>query len=118
MNNYGKALSIAHKYEESNMVMSKAIHYNTNTFSYTTIGQNYEMLGDNDLAETYYWKAHWSTPSKDYPLYLLLKLYDKKGDSEKVLEMGDRILHKQQKVPSVASEQMRKEVNNILKKYQ
>ena len=118
LNNYGKALSLAQRYEESNTILDQATQHIVNSFSYTTMGQNYEMLGDMTLAETYYWKAHWLVPSKDYPLYLLFKLYDKEGDSTKVVDMGYRILHKKQKVPSIASEQIRKDITNIINKYQ
>ena len=118
LNNYGKALSLAQRYEESNTILDQATQHIVNSFSYTTMGQNYEMLGDMALAETYYWKAHWLVPSKDYPLYLLFKLYDKEGDSTKVVDMGYRILHKKQKVPSIASEQIRKDITNIINKYQ
>ncbi|SEE38035.1 O-antigen ligase family protein [Prevotella sp. lc2012] len=118
LNNYGKALSLAQRYEESNTILHQATQHTITSFSYTTMGQNYEMLGDMALAETYYWKAHWLVPSKDYPLYLLFKLYDKEGDSTKVVDMGYRILHKKQKVPSIASEQIRKDITNIINKYQ
>ncbi len=117
LNNFGKALSLAQKYEESNNVMMSAVMFNINTYSYTTIGHNYEKLNKVTLAEEFYWKAHWLTPAKDYPLYLLIKLYDKNGDSAKVLELGNYLLKKRQRIYSVAAEQMKSEVKNIINKH-
>lgn len=118
LNNYGKALSLSQKYAESNTIMSTAIKLNINTFSYITIAHNYEMLGDDSLAEKFYWKAHYVTPKMDFPLYSLVMLYNRLGDSSKVSKIGYKILSREHRGRSVGNEEINKEIEILIKKQQ
>lgn len=118
LNNYGKALSLSQKYVESNTIMSSAIKLNINTFSYITIAHNYEMLENDSLAEKFYWKAHYITPKMDFPLYLLVMLYNRLGDSSKASEIGNKILSREHRNSSVGNEEISKEIEILIKKQQ
>jgi len=74
---YGKALEMAEKNENSIFILNEAKQYLNNTILYTCLGNNYKALGRNNEAEQAYINAWHMAPVKFYPLYLLAKFTTK-----------------------------------------
>ena len=55
-------------------------------------------------------------PSRFYPKYLLAKLYDETGQSEKAVFIANELLQKNVKIESTAIEEIKTEMLEIIKK--
>lgn len=53
-------------------------------------------------------------PSRFYPLYLLVKLYDENGEKNKAVVLARDILKKEVKVSSTAIKEIKAEMRNII----
>lgn len=78
------------------------------------IAQAYEKLHYDDLAEAYFIHASNMCPNRFFPLYYLMNLYQRKGDSARTRDMADKIITKPVKVPSSEVSRMRQEAKKIL----
>ena len=114
LNDYGKALSLSKRYEKSNEIMHDAIGKKMTSYSMITLGHNHKMLGRLQEAENCYWRAYWMAPKKEYPLYLLVKLYEESGKTEQAKKLGRKMLNRPAPIKTKASEQIRNEVMNII----
>ncbi|WP_062176362.1 O-antigen ligase family protein [Dysgonomonas macrotermitis] len=101
-------------YKESNEIIEEAILISGDPSLFTTMGQNYQNLGENMRAEICYQQALYTIPNRIYPYYLLGKLYYETGDYEKTFQMVHIVQTKKPKVPSNAIENMREEMKNII----
>lgn len=82
------------------------------------LGRNYEAMEMTDSAEYYYIKSHLRVPSRHYPHYLLMRLYDRQGRYEDAECQAKIILMKQPKVSSRAIDQMRYAAARYLYKHE
>lgn len=114
LNDYGKSLYLMGNFSESNKILFEAANVHITSFTYLTIGLNYDKLDNFLLAEKYYKKAYWLCPERLYPLYLLIKLYERNGMLQQVSSLGNIALHKKTKINSIAIKQMREEIFSIL----
>ena len=55
-------------------------------------------------------------PHKLYPLYLLARLYDETGQNEKAVSVANKIMEKEIKVESEATEEIRAAMMEIIRK--
>jgi len=113
---YGKALEMAGKHENSITILNEAKPHLNNTVLYTCIGNNYKALGNNTEAEQAYLHAWNMAPAKFYPLYLLAKLYDETGQTEKAMAMANKVMGKEVKVESTAIGEIKEEMRRIIEK--
>ena len=67
------------------------------------------------MAELAYFHAANMIPHKFYPKYLLAKLYEVSGNVEQAKEMALIILEKEIKVQSPAVQEMKQEMEKLLK---
>lgn len=116
LTHYGKALNIAGKQEQSIVILQQAVKYYPNTVAYTTLGDNYKVLEKFAEAEQFYLKASYMNPSRFYPKYLLAKLYDETGQTEKAIMIAQELLNKTVKIESTAIDEIKDEMRNILQK--
>jgi len=116
LTNYGKALSMADKHTRAIEVLQQAAKYYPNTIVYTSLGDSYKKLGQNINAEQAYIHAFKMNPSRFYPKYLLAKLYDGSGQKVKANEVAKELLEKDIKIESTAIEEIKEEMNTIIKK--
>jgi O-antigen polymerase len=114
--NYGKALSMAEEHEKAIEILKQAENYLNTTIIQTATGDSYKALGDFENAEEAYLCASHMTPGKFYPKYLLAKLYDEYNQKEKATKMAIEILEKKVKVESKAIEEIKSEMEVIIKK--
>ncbi len=114
---YAQSLSKTGQYEESNVVLNRAMAISCDPMLYNIMGKNYQHVKNYDLAEECFNKAAAIVPNRLYPYYLLAKLYEEKGEKEKICEMADKIHTKEAKVHSVAVDEMRKELKQMCEKH-
>lgn len=112
--NYGKALSMVGKHEEAVRMLKNARKYYSSTIIETTSGDSYKMLNQYDKAEAHYNRALDMIPSRFYPTYLLVKLYQESGDKEAAIHEAKRLLNRDVKVHSIAIEEIKLEMRKII----
>ncbi|MDA3930396.1 MAG: hypothetical protein PF541_15720, partial [Prolixibacteraceae bacterium] len=113
---YGKALQMADKNENSIAILNEAKQHLNNTILYTCLGNNYKALGRNTEAEQAYLYAWNMAPAKFFPLYLLAKLYDETGQTEKAVAIAKKVMGKEVKIESTAIEEIKEEMKKIIEK--
>jgi hypothetical protein len=111
---YGKALSLDEQPNLSNIILHKAEQYLNNTVIQTSLGDNYVILGNYPQAIKHFRKACNMTPNRLYPRYLLMKLYEKKGDIVEARKEAVKLLQIPIKVPSITTSQIIEEAEDLL----
>lgn len=53
-------------------------------------------------------------PVRFYPMYLLAKLYDESNQKEKAIDIANKVLQKEIKVPSTAIKEIQLEMKKII----
>jgi O-antigen ligase len=117
LTNYGKALSMAGEHGQAVKVLQQAALYYPNIVVYTALGDSYKALEKPVEAEQSYLEAWYMNPSRFFPKYLLAKLYDETGQTEKALATANELLNKEVKVESSAINEIKEEMGKILNKY-
>ena len=115
MQQYGKCLAMEEKFEKSIDILQKSGQYYRDEFWYIVLADSYKAVGDTENAEIYYKQASFVVPHKFYPLYLLAKLYNETGQTEKAKIQANFILKKEVKVESTAIKEIKAEMEEILK---
>ena len=113
---YGKSLAMAQQPKKAMVTLQEAQKYLNNTIIETTLGDVKKELGRYREAEIAYQHAANMIPSRFYPHYLLARLYNESGQLEKARKKALEIMDKEVKIPSTAIEEMKREMNIILKK--
>ena len=111
---YGKALGMAAEYIKAIEILRQAEIYQTNTILYTTLGDCYKNLTEYKNAEAAYMQAHYMVPNRFYPKYLLAKMYQESGQTEKAKFTARKLLSKPVKVESTAIMEIREEMESII----
>ncbi|CEN43392.1 putative ATP synthase F0, A subunit [Capnocytophaga canis] len=111
---YGKTLSVAEQFEQSIVILHQSEKYLNNTVIQIALGDNYKMLKNYDKAEKHYKQVGYMTPNRFYPVYLLAKMYEEKGDLEKAKQQANILLQKPIKIPSMAIFEMQEEMKTLL----
>lgn len=113
---YAQCLSKLEQYEESNSILRKAMRISCDPMLYNIMGKNNQAVQHYEEAEHNYIKASNLIPSRLYPYYLLAKLYNEKGDSDKACQTFKIMQTKEIKIHSPAIDEMRQEINEICNK--
>ena len=114
LTNYGKALSMANEHQQAIEVLRQAVFYYPNIVVYTALGDSYKALGKTVEAEQAYLTAYYMNPSRFYAQYLLAKLYDETGQTEKATDIANELLQKEVKIPSVAIKEIKEEMRKMV----
>ena len=114
---YAVALNATDQREKVDTVLSRGLQLSCDPMFYNVKGRNYHEMGEYDKAEIAYINSTHLLPERIYPYYLLTKLY---ADSEnyqpqKMHQAAIAVLKKEPKVHSMAINEMRDKVRNILK---
>jgi O-antigen ligase len=113
---YGKALCLNEEYSKSIEMLKHAVLFTSDEILYTTLGDTYKALKRYSEAEEAYLHASFMVPHKLYPLYLLARLYDETGQNEKAVSVANKIMEKEIKVESEATEEIRAAMMEIIRK--
>lgn len=111
---YGKALEMAKKYNNSITILNEAKQHLNNTILYTCLGNNHKALGKYAEAELFYLQAWYMAPAKFYPLYLMALLYNENGQKQKAVLIAKKIISKDVKIESMAIKEIREEMRKII----
>ena len=112
---YGHTLHKLKEYSVSTAILQEAIYYSSDPMILNIIGKNYQRQKKYNIAERYFIRSIHRLPGRIYPYYLLAKLYAESGAVEKMREMAELVLTKEPKVPSTAIEEMKQEVEILMK---
>ena len=110
---FAKMLSVDGRYNDSNAVLRIGTLVSNDPMFYVIQGNNYIEMGFPQDAEKAYKKAFSIMPNRLYPLYQLMLLYEKEGDSEKMSKMAQQVIAFNEKVASPAINEMKKKANVI-----
>lgn len=115
---YGHALHKLHEPEQSNKVLKEALKVSGDPMILNIIGKNEQEMKHYDSAEHWFTRAVHRLPGRIYPYYLLAHLYAEPAFYHRgKLEMMVRtVLEKEPKVQSTAIKQMKRQVQELLKK--
>ena len=114
---YAKALSLNNENKESNAILKKSHTYGSDVFSMITLGDNYMQLRQYTLAEKAYKRAGYMQPAMFYPKFLLVKLYVETNNEQKAVSLAKKLLDKKEKISSVALNEMKTEMKNLIDTY-
>jgi O-antigen polymerase len=113
---YGKALSMKEEYARSIEILERSALFTSDEILYSTIGDTYKGLKRYDDAEKAYLHASFMVPHMLYPQYLLANLYTEMGQNAKALETAEKVLRKEIKVNSTATEEIMQAMRKLIKK--
>ncbi|RRN77019.1 hypothetical protein EIM50_21730, partial [Pseudoxanthomonas sp. SGD-10] len=114
LTNYGKALTMDNEHIKAIKILNNAQQQQNSTIVQTTLGDSHRELQNIKEAEKHYMKAWNMAPSRLYPQYLLIKLYKQDSQDKKALEMAKDFLQKEPKIRSLAVEEMKTEISNLI----
>ena len=115
MEEYARCMSYAGQYEASNRIINRYLHIGSSAEAYVTMGGNYRIMKQHELAEQAYLQASLLVPNRFTPLYQMMMLFDETGQTEKAIETARFLLEKPVKVPSKAIDDMKIMAEKILK---
>ncbi|MFI0431387.1 O-antigen ligase family protein [Mariniflexile sp. HMF6888] len=115
---YGRTLSLNENHVKAIQILEKAKKYTNSNELLNALGNSYKSLGYYRQAELSYKKSAYMMPSLFYPNYLLAKLYEESGQSKKALNVANKILKKEIKIPSKAIDEIKAEMEKIIIKYE
>ncbi|MCX8492268.1 MAG: hypothetical protein ORN54_14510 [Cyclobacteriaceae bacterium] len=114
--NYGKALSVMGRHKEAIGILEHGQKYLNTTIVQTALGDSYLAQKSYHKAEECYSQASYMIPHRFYPKYLLAKLFEESGQKERAKAMASEILGRRVKINSVAIEEMKSEMRDLLKR--
>lgn len=112
--NYSAQLYLAERYDDCIVKAMDCRRYWADYDVEMLIAQAYEKLQQDDLAEKYFIHASRMCPNRFFPLYYLMNLYQRNGDSARTRDMAEKIISMPVKVPSSEVSRMRQEAKKIL----
>ena len=98
--NYGAEMSLAKNYTNSINLLKEAEPVLNDADLYIYMGMSYQGIGDYVNAEKCYVKASEIMPAKFYPVYRLVKLYQKQNRINESVQLAKNLLNMPVKIPS------------------
>src|SRR5690606_28686568 len=107
-----KSMSLSREFYQSRQYLERALHCSSDPVIFTTLGKDYTLFSkvepeNVERAEFLLKMAKYMEPSRYYPRYLLMDLYNRIGKEEKEKEEAIGILGMDTKVESEAVDQIR-----------
>ncbi|MDR2040603.1 MAG: O-antigen ligase family protein [Bacteroidales bacterium] len=112
---YGQSLSKTGQHIESNHIFEQYLHYGSDPMVYNCMGNNFKAMEEYQKAEEAYIRASQIVPNRHYPLYLLMKLYEETGQTDKSTDVAKILLEKPVKVMSTAIREMQLDAKQLIK---
>ena len=115
---YGQCLSRTGQPETSNLILEEASQLSADPMIRNIMGKNYQTTKQYTQAESAFLKASHMVPNRLYPLYLLAQMYNESGQIDKAITTARLLLEKAPKVPSSATEDMKRDMQKLIKDIQ
>ncbi len=112
--NYGGTLLLAGEYNYASSLLEESRKYLTTQNLFTALGNCYSEIGDYSKAEKYYLHAVYMVNHKLFPKYLLVKLYERSGQKEKLITLAKEIIMQKEKISSIANDQIKAEIKTLI----
>ena len=114
---YAVALNATDQRKKADTILSRGLQISCDPMFYNVKGRNYHEMGEYEKAEIAYINSTHLLPERIYPYYLLTKLYADTTNyqPQKMHQAAIAVLEKEPKVHSMAINEMRDEVRNIVK---
>ena len=112
--NYGAELTLMKKYDEAVGILNETLPYLNDADVYLYLGHAYEETGQLGKAEECYLHAGYIVPSKLFPKYSLVKVYQKTNNEKKAVELAKEISEMNVKVETDIARNIKKEMNDYL----
>lgn len=111
-------LSNINLYNESNVLLERAVRYSSNPLLYTLMAKNYFALGMYEQAEKYLIIVVRLMPEKLSTYYLLAKLYAEPAyyHPEKMRQMALTVLSRKQSFSYMSNKDMKQEMEKLLER--
>lgn len=113
---FAKALNQLGRYNDSNAILKQGTRVSCDPMFYVIMGNNYKKLNSPHEAEKAYLKAFHILPNRLYPLYQLMMLYNECERKEDACAMARKIIEFTPKVSSQATEEMKQQAREIIRK--
>jgi O-antigen polymerase len=114
---YGSALYLNKNFKESIPFLEKATSQSSMPNAFIILGNSLKELKRYKASEEAYLTAANSTPSKLYPRYLLVKLFEESGQQEKAVKIAKEILNSKEKVKTTAGTEIKNEMKILIDQY-
>lgn len=114
--NYAAVLVENKQYEKSLKIALQCRQYWADYDLELIIGENYQYLGKQELAQMYYKNASMMCPSRFLPLYKLFHLYKENKEHDKMREIAELIIRKPMKIKTSSILMMKREMKRELRK--
>lgn len=114
--NYAAELNYIGEYSHSQQLLEECMLRMNGYDIHLLAADNYEHMGNYDLAEQYLLKASSMCPARFIPLYQLVRLYEKMEDYDAQQRMAQQIIDKEVKVPSRRVTEIKNEMRHIIEK--
>lgn len=112
--NFGVMLAKAGRYNDSNDMLRRGALISNDPMFLVLQGNNYRDMEAFDEAEAMYLKAWHTMPNRIYPLYQIMKLYQKGNDKKMAVEYAEKVIPFKEKVPSPAVNDMKREAHDVI----
>lgn len=114
---FGKVLSQKGRYNDSNDILRRGTSVSADPMFHVVMGNNYMEMRQYSSAKQCYRRAYDILPNRMYPLYKLMKLYEKQGHTKQCLVIAHEIVDFDEKITSEAIRQMKDEADKTIKSY-
>jgi tetratricopeptide (TPR) repeat protein len=111
---FGRLLLVQGRANDSNDILRRGTMVSADPMFYVLMGNNYSYMKEWEEAEAMYWKAFKTLPNRLYPLFRLLLLYEKNGETQKMKDMAGRVQKFRPKVESKATKEMREKAKLLI----
>lgn len=115
---YGQCLSRTGQPAASNLILEEASRLSSDPMIRNIMGKNYQTMKQYTQAEASFLKAAHMVPNRLYPLYLLAQMYNESGQIDKAITTARLLLEKAPKVPSSATEEMKRDMQKLIRNLQ
>ncbi len=111
---YGYALSQTGQHKESIAVLQRVTHSLPDPRIYNRIGKSFQALGEYQLAEQNFQKAHHMVPNLVTPNFLLAQLYHEMGLRDKTLECARQVIIQKDNEESEETQYMKIQMKQLI----
>lgn len=113
---YGLILNLNKDYSHGILILERSRNFTSNQNLYISLGDTYKELNRPSEAIEAYLYASYIIPNMFYPKYLIAKFYLEIDQKENALKTAEEIINKKVKIESIAVDEMKMEMRELVAK--